>query len=177
MLRIAITGPESTGKSALAAWLAAHYQTVWVPEFAREYIGQLNRPYTLSDLIAIAHGQAKSEDAVSAAGATALFCDTDFFVLKVWAEHAFGICPEEIRFQLNARPYHLHLLLDVDLPWQPDPQREHPHLRQHFLEVYKQELANAGVPWVLISGRGRARYQNAVQELESRFKELKPAKP
>ena len=173
MLRIAITGPESTGKSAMAAWLAQQYQTAWVPEFARDYIGRLTRPYELSDLVEIAEEQARLEDELAPKANHLLFCDTDFFVLKVWAEHAFGFCPAEIAEKLHSRPYNLHLLLDVDLPWQPDPQREHPHLRRHFLEVYQTELKQAGVPWALVSGTGAERYQNAVKAIENHFLEVK----
>jgi nicotinamide riboside kinase len=35
--KIAVVGPESTGKSTMSAYLAKHYDTIWVPEFARGY--------------------------------------------------------------------------------------------------------------------------------------------
>ena len=61
IIRIAITGPESTGKSTLARQLAEHYQTTWVPEFARVYLDQLGRPYEEGDLVSIAKGQLQAE--------------------------------------------------------------------------------------------------------------------
>ncbi|PIQ21323.1 MAG: ATPase, partial [Cytophagales bacterium CG18_big_fil_WC_8_21_14_2_50_42_9] len=60
MLKVAITGPESTGKSTLAQQLAAHYNTMWVPEYARTYISELPGRYTAQDVENIARGQLTS---------------------------------------------------------------------------------------------------------------------
>ena len=172
MLRIAVTGPESTGKSTLAEKLAGHYQTVWVPEYAREYIGNLNRLYTLADIEEIARQQLATEQKMASAANKVLFCDTDLFVIKVWAEHAFGQCPAWILEEIQKNRYDFHLLLNTDLPWQPDPQREHPHLRQHFIELYKKELTNAGVKWQLVSGTQHQRLEQAILVLRQRFPDL-----
>ncbi|UYZ59007.1 ATP-binding protein [Hymenobacter latericus] len=146
MLRVALTGPESTGKTTLSQKLAEHYHTAWVPEYAREYLEtrQLGLSYTLADLEDIARGQLATEDAAVAAAERCrrpvVFCDTELLVIKVWAEHAFGQCPEWILQEIERRRYDLILLLGIDLPWQPDPLREHPHLRQYFYDLYRSEL-------------------------------------
>ena len=166
--RVSLTGPESTGKSTLAAQLAAHFGAAHVPEYAREYLAA--RPgaaYTLPDLEAIARGQLLAEEAAAALqtaapGRQLLFCDTDLLVIKVWAEHAFGHCPAWIIEELRRPRYALTLLLNVDLPWQPDPLREHPHLRAHFMELYRQELRALAWPVVEISGSGRQRLVRAI---------------
>lgn len=168
-LRIAITGTESTGKSTLAAALAEHYQTVFVPEYARQYIDEIQRPYALADIEIIARQQMAMEDNMAAQTTSRfLFCDTDLLVTKIWAEHSFQTCPRWITQQLQQRPpYALYLLLDIDLPWQPDPQREHPHLRQYLFESYQKELTTLKVNWVVISGIGKQRWLNAIQAVDT----------
>ncbi|RLD81558.1 MAG: ATPase, partial [Bacteroidetes bacterium] len=59
--RIIITGPESTGKSTLSKQLANYYQTIYLPEYARTYIENLNRHYNYNDLVKIAKMQIKLE--------------------------------------------------------------------------------------------------------------------
>jgi NadR type nicotinamide-nucleotide adenylyltransferase len=167
MLKIAITGPESTGKSTLSQQLAAHYQGLWVPEFARAYIADLDRPYTLQDLEAIARGQLDLEAATAAQNPRLLFADTDLLVIKIWSEHAFGKSPDWVLQQLKRQDYNLYLLMGVDLPWEPDPQREHPHLRQYFYDWYKRELKALQVPFVEISGQQEHRLAQARQHVDA----------
>ncbi|MCJ8163964.1 ATP-binding protein [Pontibacter sp. E15-1] len=167
MLRVAITGPESTGKSTMAGQLAQHYGTVWVPEYARTYVGNLGRPYTLADIEAIARGQLALEEQARLQARDILFADTDLLVLKVWSEHAFGHCPAWMLEQLKRQDYNLCLLMGVDLPWEPDPQREHPHLRQFFYDWYKRELQAMGVPFAEIHGQHAERLQRARQHVDA----------
>lgn len=167
MYKIAITGPESTGKSTLSQQLAQHYHTVWVPEYARTYIAHLDRPYTLADIEAIAKGQLALKAEMQQRANTILFFDTDLVVLKIWSEHAFGECPNWILQKLKQQDYNLYLLMGVDLPWEPDPQREHPHLRQYFYDWYKRELDALGVPYVQVQGQQETRFHQAVQEVEA----------
>ncbi|GHA70360.1 AAA family ATPase [Pontibacter akesuensis] len=167
MLKIAITGPESTGKSTLAAQLAEKYDTVWVPEYARSYVGNLGRPYTLADIEAIAKGQQALEQQLEQKATGLLFADTDMLVLKVWSEHAFGHCPAWVEEKLRAQEYNLYLLMGVDLPWEPDPQREHPHLRQFFYDWYKRELQALQVPFVEIQGQREERLLQACRQVEA----------
>jgi NadR type nicotinamide-nucleotide adenylyltransferase len=161
MLRISLTGPESTGKTTLAAQLAAHYRTAFAPEFARDYIECTGRHYTLEDLEAIAHGQLRWEEAAAARATRVVFCDTDLLVVKIWAEHAFGQCPEWILRRLGRTRYDLTLLMGVDLPWTPDPQREHPHLRQHFYDLYLRELREQVAPFAEVWGPPERRFAQA----------------
>ena len=166
LLKVAVTGPESTAKSTIAAQLAEHYGTVWVPEYAREYIAALDRPYTLDDILAIALRQAALEDELAAQAGRLLFCDTELTVARIWSEHAFNQCPEWILQELQARHYDLYLLMHIDNPWQPDPQREHPHMREHFFKLYEQALQARGVRYHTISGTCPTRLQNAIAAVE-----------
>ena len=166
MKKIAITGPESTGKSTLAAHLAAHFQAPWVPEYARAYIEKLDRPYAASDLDEILKGQLALWQKAEDAQPHLLFLDTEALVMKIWAEHAYGQASDFILQELKKQEIDLYLLLDVDLPWEPDPLREHPHLRDFFYQWYKRELQEMGAPFVEISGKHDSRFQSAVQAVE-----------
>jgi len=162
--KVSLTGPESAGKSTLAAQLAAHYGTTFVPEYARAYLEANGAAYTLPDLEAIAAGQLAAEDAAARQAASLLFCDTDLLVLKIWAENAFGTCPAWILAALARPRYALTLLLAPDLPWAPDPLREHPDPAQrwHFYGLYRQELVARGWPFAEISGPAAGRLAQAV---------------
>ncbi len=164
--KIAITGPESTGKSDLAKALARHYYAQWVPEYAREYIDNLNRPYRYEDIEQIAKGQLEIEKRKAATATNLLFCDTEFLVTKIWSEYVFGQCSQWILDQVKWHTYDLYLLMDIDLPWQYDPQREHPHKREELFGIYKQELVNNGFDFRIVSGYGTKRVSNAIQYVD-----------
>jgi NadR type nicotinamide-nucleotide adenylyltransferase len=171
MLRVALTGPESTGKTTLSRQLAAHYRTSWAPEYAREYLEEHGPRYTLPDLEAIAKGQLRAEAAAEAEarhqGRPVFFCDTDLLVIKIWAEHAFGHCPDWIQQRIAGQHYDLVLLLGVDLPWEPDPLREHPHLRQHFHQLYQHELQAQQSNFTEISGPPAQRLAQACLRVDA----------
>ncbi|MEO1653446.1 MAG: ATP-binding protein [Bacteroidota bacterium] len=166
MLKIAITGPESTGKTSLAKALAHHYQTIHVPEYARDYIEQLNRPYTQEDILKIAQGQQDAEKALLQKAGEILICDTELLVTKIWSAHAFQSVPEWIEDNLHRQTYDLYLLMDIDLPWEPDPQREHPDKRAFFFDWYERELRKMQVNYVIISGQLDQRTQSAIQKID-----------
>jgi NadR type nicotinamide-nucleotide adenylyltransferase len=166
ILRIAIVGPECTGKSDLAQFLSHQFQTQWVPEFAREYIEKLNRPYKQEDLLAIAIGQLSLEDNLALKSNQLLICDTNLVVIKIWSEFKYNNCDPRILELMNNRKYDLHLLTHVDIPWEEDPQREHPEKRQLLFDLYKAELQNQNIQFVEIKGEKDERRRIAVQEIE-----------
>jgi nicotinamide riboside kinase len=170
IIRIAITGPESTGKSALAKELARHYQSCYVREAARRYIAKLKRPYTYEDLGIIARLQLAAEKYYMKKAKAYLFMDTELIVMKIWFINSFGNCPKWILKKLEEITYDLYLLCDIDLPWEPDPQREHPGQREYFYKKYHDEITSRNLPFVVISGTGRQRTQNAIDAIESLVK-------
>lgn len=162
MKKIAIVGPESTGKSALAQALAEYYQTDWVPEVARTYLENLGRGYSAIDVEEIAHLQLTAEEKMEKNVSGILFFDTTLLVIKIWMMNAYGQCPDWIVKSVESRHYDLYLLCDIDLPWKPDPLREHPNHREFFRNWYERELnlMNANYKWV--SGIGEIRLENAI---------------
>lgn len=165
--KIAIIGPESTGKTKLAKHLAEHFETNWVPEFARDYLLNLNRSYEKDDLLEIAKGQIRLEDEIAAKSNGFLICDTNLIVLKIWSDNSFGETHPWILEQLQTRNYDFHLLTNVDIPWVHDPLREHPNMREHFFEKYRKYLIDHRIPFETVSGDGDHRKQAAVRLLEN----------
>ena len=158
LIKIAVIGPESTGKSTLCELLAKHYKTQWCPEYAREYLLKHGMNYSYDDLLYIAKQQLTLENSYvssmvnsqwsiinsPASGADSsliidqsqltihpspLFIDTDMYVMKVWCEFVFGRCHKWILEQIVARRYDLYLLCNTDLPWVKDELREYPDLK------------------------------------------------
>ena len=160
--KIAIVGPESTGKSTLSQQLATHYNTVWVPEYAREYCERLTEPCTWQDEINMFHGQLGLEKSLIPEAKQILICDTTFITVKIWSEHVFGQSPQEVLDELEKSRYDFYLLMNIDLPWEEDPLRDFPHLREHFMEVWHKELQALDARYVTISGSGQQRFANAV---------------
>jgi NadR type nicotinamide-nucleotide adenylyltransferase len=163
LVKIAVVGPESTGKSTLSADLASHFDTIVVPEFAREYCKDLNRSYTLEDEMNIFHGQLLlDKKMLPLARQQLIFCDTMVMTVKIWCDHLFGYTPESILSDLEKQSYDLYLLMDIDLPWEDDELRDFPHLRAHFMEVWHKELKEIGANYALISGLEGQRLENAI---------------
>jgi NadR type nicotinamide-nucleotide adenylyltransferase len=165
MKKVVIVGPESTGKSTLCRQLAEHYQTSWLPEYAREFLLANGTNYTFEDLLVIAQRHVAGEDEMTLAKqGDFLFIDTDMYVMKVWCEFVFEKCHSWILNQVVIRKYDLYLLCNIDLPWVSDELREYPDLRSREIlyKMYKDILINQDVPWVEISGSHEQRLQNAI---------------
>lgn len=165
MNRISITGPESTGKSWLAQQLAEHYQTNWVPEFARQFLLEINRPYTFEDILHISQNQFETEN-VAANKTDLLFCDTDFCVTSIWCTVKYNKCHEWITEKLKENNYGLYLLCDVDLPWHHDQLREHPEMRPELFNQYLNLLKKHKFNYRIVSGTGNERLQNAIKFID-----------
>ena len=162
IIKIAITGPESTGKSSLASELAEYYHTAYVPEYARGYINQLYRPYNQEDILKIAKGQIRYEKVYLKKANKILFCDTELIVTKIWSEVKYVNCDPWILQKIIENRYDLFLLCNIDLPWEADPQREHPHMREKLFSLYHEELTRRGFPFKVVSGLGKERLMNAI---------------
>ncbi len=168
LIKIAVVGPESTGKSTIAQALAAHFRTIGVPEYAREYCKHLHNAYTLQDEINMYYGQVALENSlIPLAQQNLLFCDTTILTVKIWCDYLFGDTPVHVKNEICKRPYDLYLLMDIDLPWQDDPLRDFPNQRDHFLEVWKNELHALKAQYIVISGLGDDRFQNALSAVHT----------
>lgn len=167
--KVVISGPESTGKSTLCEQLASRYQTLWVPEYAREYLRQRGPHYSYSDLLEIARGQLALEEAYAARLSNGmLFIDTNMYVMKVWCEYVFGKCHPWILDQIATRSYDLYLLMAPDLIWVEDELREYPDpaTRQELFHIYRSDLLCQHVPWTEIRGSYNERLYSALSAID-----------
>ena len=167
MKRIAITGPESTGKSWLTVKLAAFYNAPFVPEYSREYLKNIGRPYQYEDILAIARGHLNAEESVANSDALWLFSDTDLLVAYIWSQVKYGKVHPWIVEKLSSHRYYHYLLCDIDLPWQPDPLREHPHRRKEIFNLYVKALEQHGFPYTIVRGEGETRLINAISAVNA----------
>lgn len=164
--KIAIIGAESTGKTALCEQLALHFNTVWVPEFAREYFNDSDiYNYTLEDLENIALKQVELEEKLSKKANALLFCDTALITLKIWAELEFGVCPESIERFMRSNPYDYYLISNNDVAWEPDPQRLNKFPREQIFEMNREAVLVEKVPFGIVQGTGDLRILNAKEHL------------
>ena len=150
MLKIIVTGPESSGKTTLCTKLAKHFNFSFIPEFARAYIDNLNRDYQQSDLLVIAKGHLQSEHNTQ-------ILDTDLITIKIWSNYKYGNCNQWILEQIERQKTEkrFYLLCKADIPWEGDPQRENPNDRVELFEIYRQELDNLGHNYFVVEGENR----------------------
>jgi NadR type nicotinamide-nucleotide adenylyltransferase len=164
--KIVITGPESTGKTTLATQLAEVLDTLWVPEFARQYIDELERPYQENDLVEIAKGQIEAEQNFSEKAHQYLICDTDLITLKIWSAYKYGRCHDFILNNIESRRYDYYCLAYPDIPWTYDPQRENPEDRLVLYDLYKSELDFYQKPYFELKGNEEERLVAAVKQIQ-----------
>jgi NadR type nicotinamide-nucleotide adenylyltransferase len=177
--RIAVFGPESTGKTTLARQLAGHFGETWAPEFVRAFWDSRGGQITAVDLDAIARGQIEGEDAAAARAKNLMFCDTELLTCVLWDDLLFpGACPAWVRSEAErrARTYALYLFCETDLPFEPDPQRCFPDEagRAEGRRLWRETLATRGLPVVEVRGSGEARVSAAMAAVAAL---LRPSKP
>lgn len=168
---IAVTGPESTGKSRIVRELSQHYNCPAIPEYAREYLAELDRPYNYDDVLQIARGQQQlMEEIINHQQSDLIIFDTELTVTRIWCEFKYERCHPWIIDQQQIQNIDHYLLMNIDLPWQPDPLREHPDKRNELFEYYKNALEKQKWSFDIVSGTGDVRFENAVKIIDQRFK-------
>jgi NadR type nicotinamide-nucleotide adenylyltransferase len=166
MKRVVVTGSECTGKTTLAGDLARRFGTVWVAEYAREYLDRkvatTGLPLDESDVEPIARGQIAAEDHGAALAKGLLVLDTDLVSTTVYARHYYGSCPAWIEQAARDRRSDLYLLCDIDVPWVADRARDRPHEREHMHALFVEALVALGAPYVTIRGPWPDRLATAI---------------
>ena len=161
LYKVGIIGPESTGKSTLATYLAHRYNGVLVPEYAREYMEEraCACAYTYEDVENIAREQVRQLQALQANAHRSrnedkksefVFFDTELIITKVWFLHKFGSCPDFLSEAIQAYPMDVYLLCYPDMEWIPDPVRENPDIREYLFDWYEREIQALDIPYYII---------------------------
>lgn len=170
LVKIVLFGPESTGKTTLSRQLAAHYNTLWVPEYMREYLQEKwereQKTCEPEDMLPIAEGQMCVENKKSALADTLLFCDTNLLELKVYSEIYYGECDPGIdKFALQNK-YDLYFLTYIDVPWEKDDLRDRPGEREPMFRYFENTLKKHQKPFVILKGDEKERLKEAIRHVE-----------
>ncbi|HEX9152144.1 MAG TPA: DUF4301 family protein [Flavobacterium sp.] len=170
IIKIALFGPESTGKTTLAKGLADYYKTEWVPEFARDYLqakwDETQDSCSIDDMLPIAYGQTKLENEHLLLAHKYLFCDTNLMLTKVFSEIYYNYCDPLLEQAALAHEYDLFFLTDVDVPWEKDDLRDRAENRESVFAVFKQSLIDNKKPFITLSGDKNRRLSKAISILE-----------
>ena len=171
MIKVVLTGSESTGKTELARRLGQHFQAPVAEEFVRDYAAARGGRLGFGDHGPIAKGQMASEDAAIARAKHLVILDTDLVSTVVYCEHYFGRSPEWIEREARARSGDLYLLMSPDIPWIADGVRDRGERREEMHDLFKQKLEHLGLTYEEIVGEREQRFQSAVRAVEK----LRPA--
>ncbi len=159
LLRVAVVGPESSGKTTLSETLARHFDTRFAPEASRAYYEAKGVVYEIADILPIARAQKAGEEALAPLARRLLFLDTDLLTITIWSHVLYGDCPKEAEEMAAEQQVDLTILLKADLPWTFDPQRCHPKLgqREDFFGRLREGLGRLGRRFVIVGGDGEER--------------------
>ena len=167
MIRVVVAGSECTGKTSLAEALAAHYETVWAPEFARRFVIDKGCAPEYQDVEAIARGQIALEDETARQASRLLIQDTDLLSTVLYSRHYYGDCPQWIEVAFEKRAADLYLLAAIDIPWVPDDgQRDRGHRREEMHQLFRSVLVDRSLSFAEIRGSRSERLDAAVSAID-----------
>jgi NadR type nicotinamide-nucleotide adenylyltransferase len=167
MMRVVLTGSESTGKTTLAWRLARHYRAEYVPEFVRTYAEKKNGVLSFSDHGPIARGQMELEDKHIARAERLIIQDTDLLSTVVYCDHYFGKCPDWIIDAAAARRPDLYLLCDIDIPWIADGIRDRGNKREEMQQLFRDATLRSGAATATVTGEGDERFARAAEAIDA----------
>lgn len=148
--RFCFYGPESTGKSTAAIRMAEHYNTLSVPEVAREILNTNN--FTVDDIIRIGQAQTRRVLEYSKLANKLLFCDTDVIITQIYSKHYLGIVPEILTKLEKQVTYEKYFFFDIDVPWIEDGLRDLGDQRENMRRIFLAELDKRGIVPVMVQG-------------------------
>lgn len=170
-IKVVMYGPESTGKTTLSKLLARHYNSVWVPEYAREYLqdkwNNARKTCEPQDLLPIAEGQMKLENNLAQKTDTVLICDTDLLETMVYSEaYYLGYCDKILKKYALQNTYNLYFLTYIDIPWEADDLRDKPEDREDMFNAFEKALIENNRPYVLLKGNIKERLATAIKHID-----------
>jgi len=170
--RVVAVGAESTGTTTLSRALAAHYRTVWVPEYGRLYsqgkYADDARVWRTDEFVHIANAQSAMEDVLARSANEVLICDTDAYATSLWHERYMGTRSTEVERIAAERVPDLYLLTGDEIPFEQDGLRDMEEGRHTMHARFEETLPRRGVPWVLLRGNEKDRLREAIYAIDSR---------
>jgi NadR type nicotinamide-nucleotide adenylyltransferase len=171
IIKVVLFGPESSGKTTLSKKLAHHYNTVWVAEYAREYLqnkwNNERKTCVNSDLLPIAVGQMKLENKLVKKADKILICDTDLLETKVYSEEYYGGTVDPLLEKAAAEnTYDLYLLTYIDTPWEADDLRDKPEERLEMFNAFENALKKYDRPYITLKGDKKTRLKTAIKAID-----------
>jgi len=171
LIKVVLFGPESTGKTTLSKQLAEHYNTEWVPEYAREYLqdkwNREQKTCEVHDLVPIAYGQMLLENELTKKANKVLICDTDLLETKVYSEAYYNsTCDPQLKKYALKNTYDLYFLTYIDTPWEADDLRDKPDERERMFSHFKEALENNNRKFVILRGDKASRLSKAVKHID-----------
>ena len=178
LVKVVLFGPESTGKTTLSKHLARHYNTVWAPEFAREYLQKKwnneRKTCEANDLLPIAIGQMKLENKLATKADKVLICDTDLLESKVYSQKFYGGFVDDLLDKAaNENQYDLYLLTYIDTPWEADDLRDRPEQRLEMFKAFENALIENNKNYILLKGNKEIRLKKAIKAIDKIIAEKK----
>lgn len=162
-IKIALTGPESSGKTTMAKWISEHFSCQMIEEYAREFLSE-NHNYSIEDLNTIAIEQFKRN-----CTQIPIVVDTEMLVMKIWCEEKYQHCTKEIEQLLNEQEMDHYFLCSPDIPWEEDPLRENPKDRNRLFTLYENNLVEKGWPYSILKGSMEERKQEIIKSMQGRI--------
>ncbi len=151
-IKIAFTGPESSGKTTLAKLISETFSGVLIEEYAREYLDQKSS-YEQIDLDIIAKKQIENWKVEN----ELIIADTELTVIKVWSEYRYKSCSNFILESYKNQSFDHYFLCKPDIPWEEDPLRENPNNRDELFELYLNELTTMKRHFTIVEGNQKNR--------------------
>src|SRR5262245_38090818 len=161
MIKIVLTGSESTGKTELAQQLGKYFHAPVAEEFVRSYAAQRGGKIEFEDHGPIARGQMESEDAAIALAGELVILDTDLVSTLIYCEHYLGRCTAWMAREARTRAADLYLLLATDVPWVPDGVRDRGNRRDEMHSLFRQKLLDMTLRCIEITGDREQRFEDA----------------
>lgn len=162
--RICVLGGESSGKTTLAAALAAHFETSWVAEYGRELWESQDGVLAYDDLLKIGREQLKREAQAAGQARRWLFCDTSPMTTYFYCVEMYGQAEPELA-RLAEHRYDLVLLCAPDFPFIQDGTRRDEDFRARQHAWYQAQLARRGIAWVEVAGTVNERIEQVARLL------------
>lgn len=166
--RVCVTGPESTGKSTLTKDLAAHYQTLYMPEYGRIYDEQYSpEDWSPAHLVTIAQVHQAMRRALLPEVNRVLIEDTDALLTEVWCDALAGEIDPWFKGDMELAD--LYLLTDIDVPWVSDGLRlfGKEEERRAFFDKARAVLERRGANYILLSGDWESRKATAIAAVDA----------